>query len=142
MEAVQLINRTGQKIDFMFDSVPYCVLPNKPLMVDKACAWHAYYKHVAKLNPHTGEAVYLLGIKASDGTELTDCSELGYSRGQDEELIDRSDMEGNFKTIRFANPDLNKNRVIPIQMAGAFSQHSGSGSSGKAFAEEVSDGTE
>jgi ribosomal protein S28E/S33 len=142
MEVVQLINRTGQRIDFMYDSLPYTIEPHKSVVVPAACAWHAYYKHVAKLDPNSGQAIYLLGIKASDGTELTECSQLDYARGRDEELIDRSGMEGNFKTVRFANPDLAKGRVVPIQMAGAFSQHADEHSSGKAFAEEVSDGTE
>lgn len=136
MSVLQLVNRTQADAEFMFNSVPYVVKGGKTLMVEAPAAWHGYMKNIAKLDPITGQALFLLGVKDAEGNELRDCSPLDYVKEKNEELLDRSNMEGNFKAISFSNPNEQKARVVPIQMQGAFSEQP-TMDAGNAFANEL-----
>lgn len=136
MGVLQLVNRTTVDAEFMFNSVPYVVKAGRGLMVDADAAWHAYQKHIAKLDPITGEALFLFGVRDAEGEELRDCSPLDYVKEKNEELLDRSNMEGTFKAIQFSNPNEQKARVVPVQMQGAFSEQP-SMAAGNAFANEL-----
>lgn len=136
MSVLQLVNRTQADAEFMFNSVPYVVKGGKTLMVEADAAWHAYQKHIAKLDPITGQALFLFGVRDAEGQELRDCTPLDYVKEKNEELLDRSNMDGNFKAIQFNNPNDQKARVVPVQMQGAFSEQP-SVTSGNAFADEL-----
>jgi hypothetical protein len=121
MKVLCLVNRTLAPVEFTFDSQQYVVKPGVPMMCAENVAWHGFNKNIARLDPVTGEALYLLGVKDSEGQEIRDCEPLDYVKAVNEELLDRSNMEGNFKTVKFSNPDAQKARVQPVQMSGSFS---------------------
>ena len=127
MEVLELVNRTKAPLEFMFNSVPYVVGGGKSKTLPADAAMHGYQKAIARLDPITGEALFLFGVKDDEGNELRDCSPLDYVRGKTEELLDRSNMEGNFQEVVFNNPDSQKARVTPVQLSGSFSDLTKSG---------------
>lgn len=122
MEILVLVNRTNAKQVFTFDSNHYELKPGGKLMLSRAAALHGHNKLIAKLDPITGEAIFLTGLMDQEGKELRDCSEISYEREKNEELLDRTNMEGKFKTVSFTNPNENKSRVLPIQHLGGLSE--------------------
>lgn len=137
MKVLQLVNRTKTKIEFMYDSVLYTVPGAGQLLCADHVAWHGFNKNIAQLDPITGEALFLLGVRDDQGRELRNCEPLDYERKKNEELLDRSNMEGQFKTVTFSNPDAQKARVQPVQMSGSFTDQAGEQKPALAFASEL-----
>ena len=121
MDIVKLCNRIDTRQEFMFDSVTYVLEPGEEVDMQEDAAKHGYAKLVAKLDPVTNQQLYLTGLKDRKGNEITDCSPMDYNRMPHEELLDRTNMDGQFKTIPFGNPDAAKGRVLTPQEQAALS---------------------
>ena len=99
MDILKLVNRTDRPLEFMFDSITYNLDPGETQDMSEAAARHGNAKLIAMLDPVTNMALFLTGLKDRKGKPLTDCSKLEYHPKKNQELLDRSNIEGNFREI-------------------------------------------
>ncbi len=99
MEILKLVNRTDRKLEFMFDSISYTLEPEETQDMSEPAARHGNAKLIAMLDPVTNMALFLTGLKDRKGKPLTDCSKVDYRPKKNQELLDRSNIEGTFKEI-------------------------------------------
>ncbi len=99
MEILKLVNRTDRALEFMFDSISYQLAPYEVVDMTGPAARHGNSKLIAMLDPVTNMALFLTGLRDNRGKDLTDCSKLDYKPKRNQELLDRRNIEGNFKEI-------------------------------------------
>lgn len=99
MDILKLVNRTEMKLSFMFDSITYELEPGEEQDMAAVAAYHGNSKLIAQLDPVTNTALFLTGLKDRKGVPMTDCSAIDFRPKKNQELIDRSNIEGNFREI-------------------------------------------
>lgn len=107
MSVLLVKNRSDKDFEFMCDGQVYKMPAGKSVPLVSHVAMHGIRKSIITLNPMTGESVKALVL---DGSLEADEEVEGRVPGS--ELISRDPLDGATKTIRFANSDLPKGRVM------------------------------
>ena len=94
--ATTLVNRLDEKLEVMFDGIPYEFEPYGEVTLPDLVARHLRKRSLIKDNPVTGQGVFALARKGIDPTEPV---------ARDGELLDRTDMEvKKVELVRLNNP--------------------------------------
>lgn len=108
MDIVTLVNRTLQKIDWMYDGRPYAIAPLEKQAFPRTIAEHGKKKTRYGLDAMTGQWHYRLAI-VEDGDNVDPIEPKGEEDPTNwvDPLNTRADLAEAGKTVKkFSNPDL------------------------------------
>lgn len=89
MEILEVVNRTSDKLEYLYDGQAV-LIPVGSSHHEARAAWHCFSKLIRNMDPITLRSTHLIGLK-KDGKELTPCSMLDMgAKPATEELFDRS----------------------------------------------------
>lgn len=99
-------NRTEKEFEFMCNGQVHVIPAGAEVPLPSDIAQFGINKSTISFNPITGRAIRALALAGTPEAE-----EEIEARKPDSEVLDRSDEDGETKTIKFANPDISRTRI-------------------------------